>query len=166
MNINQDLDHLREAAAANEAENDRFKSYLRTLDAGELDERVHRLNAAVTPQVDCTACGNCCKTLMINVAPGEIEPVAARLQKAPREVMDVYVETSLQGHMILNTIPCPFLTGTMCSIYEDRFNECREFPSLHQPGFSTRLFPTFMHYGRCPIVYNVVEELKQELGFS
>lgn len=165
MNINQDLDYLREAAAVKEDENDRFKSYLRTLDAGELDERVHRLNAAVTPQVDCTACGNCCKTLMINVAPGEVERVAARLEKDPQEVKEAYVETSLQGHMILNTIPCPFLKTTMCSIYEDRFNECREFPSLHQPSFNTRLFPTFMHYGRCPIIYNVIEELKQELGF-
>ena len=165
MNMIQNLERLRREMEAKEDENERFKTFLRTLDTVDLDERVHRLNDAVTPQVDCTACGNCCKSLMINVAPGEVERVAARLEKAPREVMDVYVETSLQGHMILNTIPCPFLTGTMCSIYEDRFNECREFPSLHQPGFSTRLFPTFMHYGRCPIVYNVVEELKQELGF-
>jgi hypothetical protein len=51
-------------------------------------------------------------------------------------------------------------------VYENRFSSCREFPHLHKPGFNTRLFETFMHYNICPIVFHVVEKLKQALAFT
>ncbi|MBV9989122.1 MAG: hypothetical protein JO301_15695, partial [Chitinophagaceae bacterium] len=46
------------------------------------------------------------------------------------------------------------------------FAGCREFPALHVPGFRNRLFTTFMHYERCPIIFNVMEQLKDVIGFD
>jgi hypothetical protein len=165
LEIVQDLEWLRREMLDKEEENLHFREYLRARDPAKLDRMVQSLNEEIAPQVSCTACGNCCKSLMVNITPAEVVQLAAHLQKEPQAVMDQYVETSLQGNMVLNSVPCPFLAGTQCSIYEDRFTECREFPSLHQPGFRDRIFPTLMHYGRCPIIYNVVERLKVESGF-
>lgn len=68
--------------------------------------------------------------------------------------------------MVLNTVPCHFLCEKKCTIYEDRFDECRNFPALDQPGISNRLFATLMHYGMCPIIFNVMEELKTTSSFK
>jgi hypothetical protein len=62
-------------------------------------------------------------------------------------------------------MPCHFLNNNKCTVYDYRFAGCREFPALHLPNFTKRLFTTFMHYDRCPIIYNVVEGLKKETGF-
>ena len=50
-----------------EAENLRFREILQQRDGATVDQMVFRLNKEVTPQIDCTKCGNCCKSLMINV---------------------------------------------------------------------------------------------------
>lgn len=124
-----------------------------------------RLDREISPQIDCTACGNCCKTLMIVVTDEEADRLAGRLQME-REAFDGnYLEKGSQGMMIVNRIPCHFLAENKCTVYEDRFAGCREFPALQVAGFRERMFTTFMHYDRCPIIFNVIERLKQELHF-
>jgi hypothetical protein len=68
--------------------------------------------------------------------------------------------------MIMNSIPCGFLSENKCTVYEKRFDECREFPHLHKDNFKGRLFGTLIHYAMCPIIFNVVEELKKATGFK
>ena len=84
--------------------------------------------------------------------------------------MDVYMNIELFYSKIKNvilecrdTIPCHFLADNICTIYPQRFHECREFPHLHKPGFVQRFPGTIMHYARCPIIFNVIEELKRQL---
>ncbi len=160
-----DLVIIATASLEKEEENDYFLRSLKSLDNRELDVIVHGLNARVSAGIDCTACGNCCKSLVINVAQNEIEPLATHLQLSIEATKEKYIEESQQGNCFINTIPCHFLSDNKCTIYEHRFAECRDFPHLHKPGFKARLAGTLMHYGRCPIIYNVIEELKIELGF-
>ena len=103
---------------------------------------------------------------MINVAVTEITPVAKQLQLTDSTFREKYIEESEGGQMIMNRIPCHFLSGTKCTVYENRFAECRDFPHLHKPNFTRRLFGTLMHYSICPIIYNVVEQLKIQTGFK
>ncbi|MEP6846144.1 MAG: YkgJ family cysteine cluster protein [Panacibacter sp.] len=151
-------------AEKNDAENLRFRELLQQKDNDETDEIVFRLNAAIAPKIDCTQCGNCCRSLMINVEDADAARLAAQLQTDKESFYNRYVERSSQGSLaVMNTIPCHFLHENKCTVYEARPNECREFPDLHHPGFTKRLFALFMHYGRCPIIYNVVEALKEEM---
>jgi Fe-S-cluster containining protein len=125
------------------------------------------LNETISPQIDCTVCGNCCRSLMINVEESDAQRMADALRISVDEFDSTYVEKSSSGNMrIMNKIPCHFLHDNKCTEYEARPNECREFPGLHHPNFTGRLFATFMHYGRCPIIYNVVEGLKESLSFN
>ena len=160
-----DLKQIEQIVDENETENDRFRIHLKQQDSEQIDVIVHQLNDQVTQQVDCTFCGNCCKSLMINVTSEEATSLAAHLQISVDAAKEKYIEESAEGKLIINTIPCHFLSGTTCSIYGQRFTECREFPHLHKPHFTRRLFGTMMYYGMCPIIFNVVEHLKVELGF-
>jgi uncharacterized protein len=165
LKLTHQLDVIEQAALDKEEENFHFKQFLSRQDADMIDASVHALNEVISAQVDCTSCGNCCQSLMINVTEPESEALAAHLALPVTDFKEKYIETSLQGDMIVNTIPCHFLNNRRCTVYEYRFAECRNFPGLHQPDFNGRLFSTFMHYGRCPIIYNVVEELKVTLDF-
>ena len=152
-------------AAQRENENDDFRSFLKKQNTEDIDRLVHAINDEITPKIDCTECGNCCKTLMINITTEESERLATHLEMTIPDLKSRYIEESLQGKMIMNTIPCHFLGGTKCTIYEKRFTECRDFPHLHKNNFTDRLFGTLMYYAMCPIIYNVVERLKIETGF-
>lgn len=160
-----DLKKIKAIALQKAAENDLFRIFLKQQDSNQIDQMVHHLNDTITSEIDCTQCGNCCKSLMINVTREEAVALAAQLQISLTAVKDKYLEESEQGQLIINAIPCHFLKGTSCSIYKHRFTECREFPHLHKANFTGRLFGTFMYYEMCPIIFNVVEKLKIELDF-
>jgi Fe-S-cluster containining protein len=157
-----DLLEIAKAAEKNEMENCLFKQKLLAANSNSIDDLVFKLNKSITAQIDCTVCGNCCQSLMINVDDNDAERLAGHLQLTREAFETKYIERSSEGTLaVMNTIPCNFLHCNKCDVYEARPNECREFPGLHHPHFTKRLFATFMHYGRCPIVYNVIEALKK-----
>lgn len=161
-----DRNFIKQQAEIKEEENDAFRSFLKGFNAFELDEKVHEINNFVTPQIDCTVCGACCRQLMINVTAEENIEVADHLNISPQQFKDQYLEESMQGKLIINTIPCHFLADSKCTVYENRFTECRAFPHLHENNFKGRLFGTLVHYAMCPIIFNVIEQLKIEIGFK
>ncbi|MVT12011.1 YkgJ family cysteine cluster protein [Chitinophaga tropicalis] len=167
MKITTQLNIIALEAQEKEAENQAFRAFLRTQEPADIDELAQELDAIITPQIDCTSCGNCCRSLMINVTQEEVRRLAAHLNRSEDNVKEQYIENGSDNTMmVVNTIPCHFLNNNRCTIYEQRFAECREFPGLSQPHFTNRLFAMLMHYGRCPIIYNVLEEMKRRLAFS
>jgi uncharacterized protein len=103
---------------------------------------------------------------MINVTAEESKNMAAHLNLPETSFKEKYIEESLQGQLIINRMPCHFLEGSRCTEYEYRFTECREFPHLDRPNFKDRMFGLLVHYAMCPIIFNVVEELKVKTGFK
>ena len=163
--IETDLQLIAYLADQREEENDHFQSFLANRDPVGIDLSVFALQAAITPQIDCRQCGNCCKTLMIEVTQPEADRVAQLLGIESDQFVAENLEKGIGQRMIMNAIPCRFLEELSCTIYADRFSGCKEFPALHLPGFTARYFTTRMHYGRCPIIFNVLEALKKELFF-
>jgi uncharacterized protein len=147
------------------AENQAFAHWLTQQDNDLVDAQVHLLNQQIEPQIDCTQCGRCCKNLMINVSETEAEQLANHLAMDTPSFKNKYIETGESGMMIVNSIPCHFLKGTVCTVYQHRFDGCRTFPGLHLPNFQQRLFAMQMHYTMCPIIFNVWEGLKITMNF-
>ncbi|MCZ2223240.1 MAG: YkgJ family cysteine cluster protein [Chitinophagales bacterium] len=147
-------------------ENIAFIQFLKQLNTETLDAIVHTLNEQIAPKIDCTICGNCCKSLMINVTENEANTLAKHLNQSREEFDDLYIEKGNSGTMIINKIPCHFLQDNKCTVYEYRFEGCKEFSAMHLPHFQQRLFTVFMHYNRCPIIFNIVEKLKAATGFD
>lgn len=166
MQVQLSLQSIQATATEKQEENDRFVQHLKQLNEDELDTEVQRLDALISPQVSCTDCGNCCKGLMVNITAAEADRASAHLHMSREDFDENFVEKGGHELMILNTIPCHFLNDNKCSIYEVRFAGCREFPALHLPQFNQRLFTVMMHYDRCPIIFNVMEELKKTTHFE
>ncbi len=160
-----DLPFIAEELVNKEEENSAFLQFITLQPGAALDDIVHALNREVSAAINCTACGNCCSTLVVNITRQEIDGLAVYLDMPVAAVKEQYIEESLAGACFINSVPCHFFADKKCTIYEGRFTECRDFPHLHKPGFKERLPGTMLHYGSCPIIYNVVEELKLKLGF-
>jgi Fe-S-cluster containining protein len=165
-NIETNLNTILQFAQNIEEENLEFIDFIKQQDGLLLDNKVKELNDIITPKIDCTTCGNCCKSLMINVTNDEANNLANHMQLSRKQFDEKYIETGSSGMMILNKIPCHFLKENKCTVYAFRFDGCKEFPAMHLPNFKERLFTTFMHYNRCPIIFNVIEHLKKELKYK
>ena len=161
-----DLEFIKNKAIELEAENLKFQDFLRNLDSLSLDKAVFELSEAISPKIECTDCGNCCKSLMVNIDEDEANNLSAHLGQTRAEFDEKYLDKGESGRMVVNAIPCHFLVGNSCSVYSHRFAGCKEFPAFHVPDFNKRLFTTYMHYDRCPIIFNVLETLKVDSGFK
>lgn len=156
---------IKQLAAEKLEENMRFRNWLQALNGAELDKIVFVLQEQVTSQIDCLACGNCCKTFMISLSDNEAAKLAAFTKKDIDSFMSEFTDRG-SGSRIFNKIPCHFLCAdNTCSVYEARPNDCRSFPHLDVPGFQQRLMSVIDNYGVCPIVFNVFEQLKMKYGF-
>jgi Fe-S-cluster containining protein len=167
MNITTDLTYIRTMAKKRENENWQFRTFLKGLDMSsrDIDAIVHRINEEVTSKIDCTECANCCKEIYMSMDQTEIIDFA--------DGLNISVEQLVTQHFVKNEeepfkmkiaeLPCPFLKNNKCTNYNHRPKECRSYPHLHKNDFIFRLFGVISNYGRCPIVFNVFEQLKEEL---
>ena len=78
MKIETDLKKIKETAQKKEDENWEFCSFLKGYDieVEELDSIVHRLFELVSMEIDCTACGNCCRDVSPTLGQEDIERLA------------------------------------------------------------------------------------------
>ena len=103
-----DLVFIAAASLEKVEENDYFLRSLKNRNTEELDVIVHSVYDEISAAIDCTLCGNCCKSLVINVMQQEIAPLAAHLHLSVEDTKEKYIEESQQGNCFINTIPCHF----------------------------------------------------------
>lgn len=168
MKVETDLKIIKKAARKKWDENWEFRSFLKGYDieVEELDAIVHRLYEAVNREIDCTACGNCCREISPILQNKDIE----RLSRGLGLHVDNFKERFLKKDddeysegFIFKKKPCTLLQGSLCSCYKLRPEDCRSFPHLHKADFVFRLIGVVENYEICPIVFNVYERLKAKL---
>jgi Fe-S-cluster containining protein len=165
--IEMNLAKIERLAIQRESENFAFRMYLKGLDDKKVDRIVHRLNKQVTSQIDCEKCGNCCNSLSPRVKDEEIQILADMDQTSVEEfTLEHLEEDKFDNLFFLKATPCRYLNGKSCTIYENRPKECREYPYTHRRGFVFRTLSMITNYAICPIVFNVIENLKIALEFK
>lgn len=160
-----DLVRIKELASGSESENMAFRSFLKGMDGNAVDRIVQSLHKEVSLQVDCTLCGNCCSSLKPGISRNDIKILAALEGISPEEYVSGYCQEDEFDGTFLKDTPCRYLEGKRCGIYENRPGQCRKFPYTGEKGFTSRLWGILDFYGICPIVFNVMERLKDRLGF-
>lgn len=164
MYIETDLDRIKQLAEIREDKNWEFRSYLKasSLSSKRLDAIVHELYAQVAAAIDCRTCANCCRVITPTPTLEEIKTLAAVLQIAEEQFRTQYLSQNGEkaGRLLR---PCPLLKGNECSVYSHRPQECAAYPYLLRDDFRTRLFGVLDNYAICPIVFNVYEQLKEQL---
>jgi len=166
MQLETNLAKIAVLAEEREDENYDFRAFLKGKSNREVDIIVHRLNEEVSAAIDCTSCGNCCKSLMVSILPEERHFFGDHFTIDQTAAEEKYLAAGTDGDTIMSNMPCVFLSENKCTVYENRFSDCREFPHLHKADFTSRLFSVIGNYGMCPIVFNVFEALKKEMDFN
>lgn len=150
-----------------EEENFDFRIFLKGQDFKSIDRIVHRINEQITSQIDCQKCGNCCKSLSPLLTESEIDKLSRIENLAQSDFVTIFVEIdSFEGIKYLKDTPCRYLKGKSCSIYSNRPEDCKSYPHTQKTEFITRTFGMIDNYGICPIVFNLFERLKEELGYK
>jgi hypothetical protein len=166
-----DLVQIRTLAQEREDENWRFREFLKfrcNLGSEELDRRVFETTRRVWAGIDCTTCANCCRELKPSFSEADIDRLARRLGMERRRFIEEYLERTGpidENPWRTRTPSCPFLKDNRCTVYEDRPTECESYPHLYKPAFTSRTMGMIERTFTCPIVYEVMEELKKSLGF-
>jgi Fe-S-cluster containining protein len=164
--LETDLEKIKALSLIREDENERFRQFLKNRNDDKTDALVHRLNEVISARIDCTACGNCCKELSPTLSKGDLKQIAEATRKSVEEVIAAYTERDAEGDTSFRHMPCCFLAHNKCTIYQHRPEVCHSFPHLHKPAFSSRLRSAINNYAICPIVFNVIERMKKEMGFK
>jgi hypothetical protein len=166
MNLTTDLTRIRRIAREREDENWDFRRWLKGCDIPErtIDATVHRLYREVAGRIDCTACANCCRELTPTLDRRDTRRFARAIGLSEEQLQEHYLtKAEGPGRFRFSLKPCPFLEGNLCRHYDVRPKACAGFPFLHKSDFVGRTVMMLWNYPLCPIVFNVVELLKDEL---
>ena len=163
--IETDLARIKALSEKRDRENFEFRAFLKSECLPErLDALVQKLYREVSAAIDCTTCANCCREIMPVFSEEDIERFAQGLKASSKELAIEYMMRADEGGFIFRRTPCPFLSGKTCINYGARPNDCRSYPHLHKENAMDRLMGVVANYSICPIVFNVYEGLKRELG--
>ena len=161
------IEKITRIAKQKENENYRFRSFLKGQDSENMDRIVHRLNKEIVELIDCTACGNCCNNLRPCVTNKEIIRLAQIDNMSHEEfVQNFTAKDKFDPVFYLKDTPCKYLKDKKCMIHTDRPEDCKSYPHTHKKSFTSRTLVMINNYGICPIVFNLFERLKKELGFT
>jgi Fe-S-cluster containining protein len=164
-----DLVQIRALAKEKEDENWRFRRFVKEcdLDPDDMDRQVFETTKRVWAHIDCTACANCCREVRPTFSEEEVSRLAIRLGVSQQQFVADYLQPTEgeKNPWETRTKPCPFLKDNRCSVYEDRPADCKGYPYLYEPEFPFRTMAMIGRTFTCPIVYEVIEELKQSWGF-
>ncbi|MFO8234974.1 MAG: YkgJ family cysteine cluster protein [Bacteroidales bacterium] len=166
MKLELDLDLIKRLGKEREDENFDFRAFLKGQDSDKVDEIVHRLHDEIFARIDCTEYGNCCNFLRPIITEKEIDRLSKIDKISAKDFEKKFVELDeFDKTKYLKDAPCKYLKDKKCTIYAERPEECRSYPYTHKDGFIFRLFGVIDNYEICPIVFNLYERLKMELGF-
>jgi hypothetical protein len=162
-----DLVQIRRLEQQNHGENARFRAYLKN--HRHSDRRLRRFGEEIEAEIDCTACANCCRVSEVGITEKDVEKLAKFVGMSETEFVEQFTARDDAGEMILkrNEAGCVFLEGNLCSVYEGRPHNCANFPNVVRGtgSIASRMWQFLDRVGYCPIVYNWMETVKDDIGF-
>lgn len=158
-----DLNEITNYASQHQAEFIQLKEKVKNIPLSQFDALAHPIVEEITNAIDCTQCGNCCRVQEPGINMQEIEVLAKLKQVSVEDFKNDFIAWDAEGVSFLCEKPCGFLNGNKCSIYQHRPHSCADFPGLLRPRLKWRMKQVEENYSICPIVFNVVEKLKQVL---
>jgi Fe-S-cluster containining protein len=163
-----DLVQIRRLETQQHEENARFRAYLKS--HRHSDRRLRRFGEEIEAEIDCTACANCCRVTEVGITEKDVEKLAKFIGASEREFVEQYTAADEAGAMILKRDQngCVFLQGNLCSVYEARPHNCVNFPHVVRGtgSIASRMWEFLDRVGYCPIVYNWMEKVKEDIGFK
>jgi len=162
-----DLVQIRRLGQQKRDENSRFRAYLRN--HRHSDRRLRRFGEDIEAQIDCTTCANCCRVSEVEITDRDVDKLAKFIGMTREEFIRDSTQQSESGELILKRTEsgCVFLEDNLCSVYEARPQNCANFPHLVRGtgSIASRMWRLVERAEYCPIVYNWMEKVKEDIGF-
>lgn len=162
-----DLVQIRRLEHQKRGENSRFRAYLKS--HRHSDRRLRRFGEEIEAEIDCTQCANCCRVTEVGITQRDVEKLAKFIGVSEPEFVQQFTTRDAEGAKILkrNETGCVFLEGNLCSVYEARPQNCANFPHVVRGtgSVSSRMWEFLDRAAYCPIVYNWMEKVKEDIGF-
>jgi uncharacterized protein len=162
-----DLVQIRRLEQQNRGENAKFRAYLKS--HRHSDRRLRRFGEEIEAEIDCTQCANCCRVTEVGINQRDVEKLAKFIGVSEHEFAQQFTALDNAGAKILkrNENGCVFLEGNLCSVYEARPQNCANFPHVVRGigSIASRMWEFLDRVGYCPIVYNWMEKVKEDIGF-
>ena len=149
-------------------ENWRFRSFMKMLPRRrqqQINRAAEELGLKAQAQMDCRTCGACCRENWIPIDDQEALRLASRLSLPVLEFKQAYLVTDPDQETGIDARPCPFLAGTECRVYSDRPEVCRGYPYIGG-DIASRMVGIIERAEVCPIVFEMLEQLKRHLRFA
>jgi uncharacterized protein len=150
-----------------EDENYAFRAYLKNhADEDKLDKQFLELHNELFSDYDCNKCRNCCKEYYARFEEYELKSVSNLLKMKEKEFKDKYIKEDM-GEYLLNVKPCCFLMEDgSCAIESCKPLSCKDYPFTNKPERLWSLLGILTSASICPVVFEMLERLKKEYGFS
>ncbi len=162
-----DLVQIRRLGQQKRNENSRFRAYLKN--HRHSDRRLRRFGEEIEAQIDCTQCANCCRVSEVGITDRDIEKLAKFIGVTREEFLRDSTQRDEAGDLILKKTEagCVFLKDNLCTVYEARPQNCANFPHLVRGtgSIDSRMWQFVDRAEFCPIVYNWIEKVKEDIGF-
>jgi len=144
--------------------NRRFLLSLKAHHTEGLDRRAKKTHRRTFESIDCTQCGNCCRTLEPEFKKQDILRISEYLGLSQTEFIRRYLRMGQEKDYTVQSLPCPFLgDDNLCTIYEVRPKSCRDYPFTDKKQFAKRAEQHAENTLTCPAVFHIVEKLRMSL---
>ncbi len=110
------------------------------------------------------------ENLCVGGSAKDQECLAKELKITVKQLQDTYLEYVQDDEepacWQMKKVPCQFLKDKKCTIYQARPQNYRDYPYLQKAGFNTRTMAMLERTLTCPIVFEVMEKLKEHMAFD
>lgn len=160
-----DLEQLPKQAELVKKENKKYFANLKRRTPKNLDYVMQELHEETFEEIDCLACGNCCKTTSPIFTEKDIDRIAKHLKMKVADFNKTYLQRDEDDFMVLKSAPCTFLdeSDNTCFIYDVRPKACAEYPHTNRKKFIQITDLTVTNTAICPATLAIIEKLKKAL---
>ena len=160
-----DLEKLPKQAEQVKKENKKYFANLKRRTPKNLDYVMQELHDETFEEIDCLACGNCCKTTSPIFTEKDIERISKHLKMKVADFIQSYLQRDEDDFMVLKSSPCTFLdeSDNTCFIYDVRPKACAEYPHTNRKKFIQITDLTLANTSICPATFAIIEKLKSKL---
>lgn len=162
-----ELEKLEYWAKKKEKKNYKFRTYLKNhAELDELDEQFRELHKKYFSTYDCSKCRNCCKKYCGTIPFDDVGKDAEFLGVTVDSFKKTYLkaEENYEGYNTKN-VPCDFLIDNECILCDEKPQNCKDFPYTNREDRIGSLLSIIEFTFVCPVVYEMVEDLKDMYDF-
>lgn len=164
-----DIKDIERLGKKKEKENLRFREYLkRTADSDILDKQFKELHEKYFKEYDCSKCRNCCKKCGLIVNDEELTNICKHLDIDKNKFIRKYIKDSHTDYeYTFKHKRCDFLTSNNeCLLECIKLKCCIDYPYTDKEERLFSMYGIIENTKICPVVYEIIEELKNIYNFK